>query len=103
MVMIVPTAILSTVDGTLWMGRDGNIAKYQNYFDQFKTDISANSLDVSGYTVDVSSYDTDISAISLDVTFYYGNSTDCTTAGYTWDPVAGTCTATYAGRVPVLY
>jgi len=38
-----PTALLSTVDGTMWMGRNNNaanIAIYRNYYDQIKSDVT---------------------------------------------------------------
>jgi len=38
-----PYALLSTVNGSLWAGRNnsGNVALFQNYYDTFKTDVTA--------------------------------------------------------------
>jgi hypothetical protein len=63
-----PTALLSTVDGTMWMGRndDGNVAKYQNYFDQDKSDVTAT----------------------------YGTQVACEAAGHTWEATNSECWST---------
>jgi hypothetical protein len=64
-----PTAMLSTVDGTMWMGRNdvgANIAKYQKYFDQIKTDETAT----------------------------YGTQVACEAAGHTWESVNSKCWST---------
>ena len=63
-----PTALLSTVDGTMWMGKDtdGNIAKYQNYFDQDKTDVTGT----------------------------YGTQAACEAAGNTWESTNSKCWST---------
>jgi len=55
-----PTSMLSTVDGTMWMGRNNNaanIAIYRNYFDQLKTDVTGT----------------------------YGTQVACEAAGHTWE------------------
>jgi len=63
-----PTALLSTVDGTMWMGRNdnGNVAKYQNYFDQDKSDVTAT----------------------------YGTQVACEAAGHTWEATNSECWST---------
>jgi len=64
-----PTAFLSTVDGAMWMGRNNaaaNIAKYQNYYDQLKTDVTAT----------------------------YGTQVACEAAGHTWESTNSECWST---------
>jgi hypothetical protein len=63
-----PTALLSTVDGTMWMGRNdnANIAKYQNYYDQIKTDVTGT----------------------------YGTQVACEAAGHTWESTNSECWST---------
>jgi len=71
-----PMALLSTVDGTMWIGRNdnANIAKYQNYFDQTKTDVTGT----------------------------YGTQVACEAAGHTWESTNSECWSTtdqsYTGR-----
>ena len=63
-----PTALLSTVDGAMWMGRNdnANIAKYQNYYDQIKTDVTGT----------------------------YGTQVACEAAGHTWESTNSECWST---------
>jgi hypothetical protein len=63
-----PTALLSTVDGAMWMGKDtdGNVAKYQNYFDQDKSDVTAT----------------------------YGTQVACEAAGHIWEATNSKCWST---------
>jgi len=58
-------ALLSTVDGRLWVGRNntGNVALLRNYYDQFKTDVTAT----------------------------YGTEEACETAGHTWESTNSKC------------
>ncbi len=63
-----PTAMLSTVDGTMYMGRgsssmDGHLAIYRNYYDQIKTDVTAT----------------------------YGTQVACEAAGNTWESTNSNC------------
>ena len=41
-----PHALLSTVDGSLWAGRNnnGNVSLFRNYYDTFKTDVTSTSI-----------------------------------------------------------
>jgi hypothetical protein len=64
-----PRALLSTVDGTMWMGMNDNnahIAKYQNYFDQIKSDVTGT----------------------------YGTQVACEAAGHTWESTNSECWST---------
>ena len=60
-----PHALLSTVSGTLWVGRNntGNLAQLKNYYDQFK----------------------------VDVTSTYGSEGACVAAGNTWESTRSKC------------
>ena len=64
-----PTSMLSTVDGTMWMGRNNNaanIAIYRNYFDQLKSDVTGT----------------------------YGTQVACEAAGHTWESTNSECWST---------